>query len=144
MTKRVRRNPGPSELAIAAAEATKVVATAAAEASKLVAEAAEKAKALVAQPPPYLTEDRISKIVHDAVHEAFKDVGLDSTAPFETQKDMSFLRNWRRLMEKSGHRAFLTVLTIIVLGVVAAFLVGIGVPAKILSFIGLGTIAGPS
>ena len=59
------------------------------------------------------------EVIRAPVHETLTAMGVDVEHPQEAQADMAFLRRWRRLAEKSGTRALLTFITIIVGGLVA-------------------------
>ena len=78
------------------------------------------------------TEDRIRAIFREEINSAFKNIGIDPDDTIENQKDMAWLRTWRRAVMATGSRAGLTVITIVITGIVGAFATAFGIPQRYL------------
>lgn len=64
-----------------------------------------------------LTRDDLKKIVTETVHETFVSLGVDVGDPIEMQRDMQFMRDFRRSSEKAKSLTLKIVLTTLVTGV---------------------------
>jgi len=84
-----------------------------------------------------VNEDRLREVVKESVKDAFTAIGFDINNPIEMQKDLNYLRSWREIVHKGGMRALTTAIGLAVIAGVGAVLVGLGVPVKVLGFMGL-------
>lgn len=98
---------------------------------------ASKKKTIATVEVVQMDEEKLKSIISVAVSEALIRIGLNVSDPVELQKDMAYLRSWRQLVQTSGKRAWFTTMGIMLIVVIAAFAVGIGIPAKILGIAGL-------
>lgn len=64
-------------------------------------------------------------VIRQTVHETLAELGVDSEAPMEMQKDFQHLREARTTMEAVRSKGVLTILTFLVTGIVAAIWMGI-------------------
>lgn len=84
------------------------------------------------QAPIFITEERLRSILREELNDAFKNIGIDPEDTLENQKDMAWLRTWRKAVVKTSSSAGLTVITILVTGVVGIIATALGVPQKYL------------
>lgn len=84
-----------------------------------------------------VSEEMLRRVVRDSVRDEFKAVGLNAEDPIEVQKDMAYLRSWRTMVQQGGMKAFLSAVKFITIGLIAATLIGLGTPAKLLSLFGV-------
>ncbi len=75
----------------------------------------------------------VREIAHDATRQAVEQTliahGIDAEKPFELQKDMGHLREWRLRVERLQDKSLSTVVVIII-GVIAAA-IGLGIKSKL-------------
>ena len=64
-----------------------------------------------------MTDEEVRLIVRETVHETLKVLAIDVEEPFEVQKDMVFVRNWRTTTEAVSRGGVLTVALGIVAGI---------------------------
>lgn len=67
----------------------------------------------------------IEKAVRDGVRDALTTLGVDSTHPFDTQRDMKFLRDWRMGTETIRARGMMVLVGLLVAGLAGALWAGI-------------------
>lgn len=72
-----------------------------------------------------LTKEEIREIVRATVDDIFTGLGLDVSDPIEAQRDMRFVRDWRRASESVKGKALVTVIGVIVCGAAGAMFLGL-------------------
>ena len=72
-----------------------------------------------------LTRDELKGLMSEAVDAAFVRMGLDTTNPLETQRDMQHLRDWRLAVQSVTSKSMVSVVILILTGLIAATWVGI-------------------
>lgn len=77
-----------------------------------------------------LTRDELKGLMAEAVQDAFTKLGVDTSKPFETQKDFAHLRKWRVAVDSATNKGFLAVLTILIGGLMGALWLGIQAAIK--------------
>lgn len=68
-----------------------------------------------------MTENEVRKVVKEAVRETLTTLGFDTDDPLEAQRDMQFVRSWRKstdTMKRQGLVSAIGVLTVGFLGAV--------------------------
>lgn len=74
-----------------------------------------------------LTREEAEKIAKEAAHTAVAEtltaLGMDTSDPFELQRDFAHLRSWRRSVEKVREKSLLTAVGIITAGVIGLIVV---------------------
>jgi hypothetical protein len=73
----------------------------------------------------HLTRDELKSLMTEAVDSAFLRMGLDTTSPLETQRDMQHLRDWRLAVNSVTSKGMLSVVLLIISGLIAATWVGL-------------------
>lgn len=66
----------------------------------------------------------MEKAAEQGTKKAFVEMGLNTKDPFETQKDMAFLRSQRQASEQLGPMVRRTVITAVITGLITAAWVG--------------------
>ncbi len=69
--------------------------------------------------------DKIREKVDEGVSDALTRVGIDMDNPIEVQKDMSFMRDWRKTAKDVKRKGMLTAAGILVTGILGAVWIGI-------------------
>lgn len=97
------------------------------------------ARAAARQPRPdsQVLSEPVRLAIKEAVNEAFTSIGLDVGDPTKTQKNMAYLNSLREFTHKSMVRVTMTALSLLVTAVIAAMLIGFGVPEKWMAYLGL-------
>lgn len=72
-----------------------------------------------------LSRDEIQKIVAETVIATFTTLGIDAKDPFELQKDMQHLREWRQSVNKLRQQSYLTAIGVVTAGVLGLIWVAI-------------------
>ena len=72
-----------------------------------------------------VTRDEMEEIAARAVKRAFRDMGIEETAPFEMRQDFAFLREWREMCEGMRTRSFLTMLSLVITGLIGLLVLGL-------------------
>lgn len=83
------------------------------------------------------TESRLRKVFREEMDYRLKSLGIDPDSVVEMQKDMAWLRAWRRVIIASINKAGLTIIGILVLGLIAAAMAASGY-GHYIPFIGAG------
>lgn len=65
-------------------------------------------------------EDIAQAAAHAAVIETLKTLGVDTSNPFEMQRDFAHLRSWRQSVESVQRKSILTIAGIITAGILGA------------------------
>jgi len=79
-----------------------------------------------------IDEERLRAIIHDEFRDGMRMFGVDPDDTIENQKDMQWLRTWRKAVTKVGSSAGLTVLTVLVTGFVGLVATLLGIPQRFL------------
>jgi hypothetical protein len=74
--------------------------------------------------PDHEFKEEVKTIVAESVRQTLMQLGIASNDPIEMQKDMQHLREWRQTMDSVKSKGLLTVLTMFLTGIAAAFWLG--------------------
>lgn len=72
-----------------------------------------------------MNPDEIQQLIRETVHETLTGLGFDPDEPIEAQRDMQFIRDWRRASESVKSKALVTVIGILVCGTAGALILGL-------------------
>ncbi|AFH19799.1 hypothetical protein F406_gp016 [Agrobacterium phage 7-7-1] len=64
-----------------------------------------------------LTEADVERIVEKTVNDTLLKLGMSVGDPIEFQKDMHFVRNWRKSSESVKRQGFMTAMAVVTTGV---------------------------
>lgn len=65
-----------------------------------------------------MNEAEIRKIVAETVKETLTRMGIEADEPFDVQKDMAFVRNWRTSSEAVKRQSILIAVGVVVTGLI--------------------------
>lgn len=94
-----------------------------AEVERLIDQAVARALRRDALMP--IVSDAIEPLLADAIARAMIAVGVDTKAPIELQKDLAYLREWRRAMEEVRSKSIIAAATVMITGTLAMIALGI-------------------
>jgi len=94
-----------------------------AEVERLIDQAATRALRREALMP--IISDAIEPLLADAIAQAMIAVGVDTRAPIELQKDLAYLREWRRAMEEARSKSIIAAATVLITGTLGMIALGI-------------------
>ena len=63
-----------------------------------------------------MTEGELRSLISDTVRETLTSIGVDHTDPMEMQRDLQYLRAWRKSSDSIRSKAILTSVAILVTG----------------------------
>lgn len=79
----------------------------------------------------------LKETVKTAMREVFLSIGLDISDPIKAQRNMAYLNNLAEFSRKTKLKIVMTAIGLATTAAVAAVLIGLGVPAKLLVIFGL-------
>lgn len=77
------------------------------------------------------------RVIREELHDTLRTLGVKPDEAIEMQKDMAWLRTWRLAIMAGGFASLRAVLSIAVVGLISALLVGFGVPTRVLHLLGI-------
>lgn len=71
-----------------------------------------------------ITREELRELMSEAITQAFTDIGINTSDPFATQRDMAHLRKWRVAVEQASSTSFKIVLGTLITGLIGAAWLG--------------------
>ncbi len=72
-----------------------------------------------------ITKDEIEQVVEATVDAILTRLGVDTEDPIELQRDMQFVRDWRKSTEAVKGKALVTIISVLVCGTAGALFLGV-------------------